>query len=262
LPGKLDVSIQDLTPCPLELSTTKYFVHTSNNDNNGTAGSNGNVNEISFNDPQQKDPSAGTAGEQSQDNNSKKPTNDPSSGNSEKGVPQATKQNTPDPQPSPTNSNDSTGAQSLDENRNHKITVTEVKGQGLNILNHTVVQVDDNQQVGFDPAKDLTLKQIEEEAYGFDKKGTPGVVVPRAESAKTIDQITMHVTAFQASGSQLIIDLRTVDPGNYHVTLRNCDEFVKDVLKGGGINTKSDVFPRNMMKDLRHEQSNGEIPPL
>jgi RHS repeat-associated protein len=68
--------------------------NTENSGNN--AGSNGNVNKKeSVNDPQQKDPSVGTADEQSQDSNSKKPTNDPSSSNSKTGVQRATKQVTP-----------------------------------------------------------------------------------------------------------------------------------------------------------------------
>lgn len=143
---------------------------------------------------------------------------------------------------------------------NHTVTITEVQGQQGNPANHIVVSVDGRPQVGFGPAKHLTKKQIAKEAMGIDKTGTPGKVEPRAAGVKTLDQVTVHVTADQATHAQTVIDQRSNSPGNYHLTTRNCAEFGEDVLKAGGVSAPTAAVPGELMMELHVEQSLGVVP--
>jgi len=123
-----------------------------------------------------------------------------------------------------------------------------------------VVGVDDKSEVGFGPAKDLTKTQIAKEFAGIDKTGTPGKVEPRAKGAKTLDQVTVHVTADQAARAQALIDQRTGNPGNYHLTSRNCAEFGEDVLKAAGVKAPTAAVPVELMMELHAEQHMGGVP--
>lgn len=142
----------------------------------------------------------------------------------------------------------------------HTITVVEVQGQGGNPANHVVVSVDGKPQVGFGPAKDLTKTQIVKEGTGVDQSGTPGKVEPRAEGVKTLDQVTVHVSADQATHAQTLIDERTSSPGNYHLTNRNCAEFGEDVLKAAGVRAPTAAVPGELMMELHVEQRLGVVP--
>jgi RHS repeat-associated protein len=142
----------------------------------------------------------------------------------------------------------------------HTITVTEVQGQSGNPANHVVVSVDGRPQVGFGPAKDLTRAQVVKEGTLVDSVGTPGKVEPRASGVKTLDQVTVHVSAEQAAKAQAFIDQRTSNPGNYHLTQRNCSEFGEDTLKAGGVAAPTAAVPLQMMFELHLGQSLGAIP--
>jgi RHS repeat-associated protein len=152
------------------------------------------------------------------------------------------------------------GQPQAQNNNTHTITIIEVQGQQGNPANHIVVSVDGKSQVGFGPAKDLTKKQIVKEATGIDTTGTPGKVEPRAAGVKTLDQVTVHVTADQAAHAQAVIDQRSGTPGNYHLTTRNCAEFGEDVLRAGGVKAPTAAVPGELMMELHVEQSLGVAP--
>jgi hypothetical protein len=142
----------------------------------------------------------------------------------------------------------------------HTITIVEVQGQQRNPANHVVVNIDGSPQVGFGPAKDLTNTQIVKEGTGIDQNGTPGKVEPRAEGVKTVDQVTVHVSADQAKRAQTVIDERISSPGNYHLTNRNCAEFGEDVLRAAGVKAPSAAIPGELMMELHVEQRWGLAP--
>ena len=82
----------------------------------------------------------------------------------------------------------------------------------------------------------------------------------RAPGVKTLDQVTVHVSAEQAAKAQAFVDQRTSNPGNYHLTQRNCSEFGEDTLKAAGVGAPTAAVPGQMMIELHVGQSLGAIP--
>ena len=134
-----------------------------------------------------------------------------------------------------------------------------MQGQEGNPANHVVVSVNGGPEVGFGPAKDLTKKQIlKEMADG--NVSTPGQVEPRSQKVKTLDHVTMHVTAEKAKSAQAYIDARTKSPGNYRLSNRNCAQFAEGVAGAAGASVTHTPVPGVLMKELHLEQKLGIIP--
>ncbi len=135
-----------------------------------------------------------------------------------------------------------------DQQHNHTVTVNYVSGQNGNPAGHITVKVDGNKEVGFGPKKDMTKKELAE------NKSVPGQVEPRAKDAKTLDSVTVHVTADQAKNAQATIDARTANPGSYQVDGRSCVDFGETVVHSTGANAPSDVLPSHLVGDIRSQQ--------
>lgn len=162
--------------------------------------------------------------------------------------------------PAPPDAQTKTAVDEQATQNQHTLTVTYVSGQGNNFEGHVVVSVDGGSQVGFGPQQPLTNTQLLEEGTGLDGSGTPGAIEPRAPSSDTKDQVTLHLTSDQAAAASKAIDDRKNNPGNYHLTTRNCAEFAESVVRAAGIPAPKDIKPASLVLDLRKEQQTGIAP--
>ena len=140
-----------------------------------------------------------------------------------------------------------------DAEHNHTITIREVSGQGVNIFNHVTVQVDNDKEVGYGPKQKMTNKQAAKNTP------VPGKVEPRNANAKTLDQVTIHVTADEAKAAETAIADTTQNPGDYVLhgdSAHNCANFGELVVNKAGGQAPNDETPGGLVKDLREQQYN------
>jgi hypothetical protein len=126
--------------------------------------------------------------------------------------------------------------------------VRQVSGQNGNSFGHVTVQVDGKKEVGFGPKKDMTAKELAE------NKSVPGQVEPRAKDAKTLDAVTIHLTAAEAKNAQATIDAKSANPGDYQLRGSSCVDFGEAVVHSTGAPAPSDLRPAALVSDIRSEQ--------
>lgn len=135
-----------------------------------------------------------------------------------------------------------------DAQHNHTMVVRQVGGQNGNPAGHVTVQVDGGKEVGFGPKQDMTKTQLVE------NKAVPGQVEERNPAAKTLDSVTVNVTADQAKAANTTISDRTANPGDYRVRGCSCVDFGEQVLKSAGSPVPSDTLPSHLVNDIRQQQ--------
>jgi RHS repeat-associated protein len=138
-----------------------------------------------------------------------------------------------------------------DAQHNHTITVRDVSGKGINLFNHVTVQVDNDKEVGYGPKQPMTGKELEKNTP------VPGQVEARDPNAKTLDQVTIHVTADQAKAAEKAISDTAKDPGNYVFhgdNAHNCANFGELVVNKAGGHAPNDVTPGGLVHDVREQQ--------
>ncbi len=138
-----------------------------------------------------------------------------------------------------------------DAEHSHTITVRDVSDPGINIFHHVTVQIDSDQEVGYGPKQPMTGKEL--------RKNTPvpGTVEPRDPKGKTLDQVTIHVTAGQAGAARTAIKETHDNPGNYVFhgdNAHNCTNFGELVVNRAGGHAPNDVTPGGLVHDLREQQ--------
>ncbi|MGC2741860.1 MAG: RHS repeat-associated core domain-containing protein [Candidatus Angelobacter sp.] len=151
-----------------------------------------------------------------------------------------------DPKPQPTNAQKDAVLPKPDAQHDHTITVREVEGQNHNVAGHVTVQVDGGKEMGFAP-KDASKSVL-------DNKSVPGQVEPRADGVKTLDAVTINVTADQANHAQGTIDATTTKPGNYQLVGNSCVNFAENVMSSAGAPTQNVKTPGGLIEVVRKQQ--------
>lgn len=123
-----------------------------------------------------------------------------------------------------------------------------VAGQDGNPAGHVTVQIDGGTEVGFGPVTNMMRSQLLQNA------SVPGQVEPRAAGAATLDEVTIYLTAGEASAGRGVIASRTENPGNYQVDGRSCVDFGESVVRATGATVPHDVLPRSLILDIRMQQ--------
>ena len=153
-----------------------------------------------------------------------------------------------DPKPQPTNAQKDAALPKPDADHDHSIVVREVSGQNGNVAGHVTVQIDGGKEVGYAPKTDMTAKQLAKNA------SVPGQIEPRAADVKTKDQITVNVTANQASAAQATIDSVSKNPGNYQLVGNSCVNFAEKVMSSAGAPTENVKTPGGLIEVIRKQQ--------
>jgi hypothetical protein len=145
----------------------------------------------------------------------------------------------------------------VSDQRDHMVSIVKVQGQHGNTAGHVVVSVDGGSQVGFNAAQSLSFGEIATQGLGFGD-GVPGTMLARSSAVGTVDSVGIPVFASQALGAKDLIDKRTQNPGNYHLTNRSCVQFGSAVAGAAGLSSGNGaVLPSVLMNRLHQEQVAG-----
>jgi len=133
------------------------------------------------------------------------------------------------------------------------VTFTEYKGEDwFNPAGHIGVSVDGSPGVGY------TDKNSSDDIKAFLGEKVPGDVRPikQGREIQKDDEgkdmtVTMHVTHDEADHMRQFIAKTKASPRSYQRGHNNCSEWAADVAHAGGIKVPRDMYPSDLIRDLR-----------
>ncbi|MGH2510768.1 MAG: hypothetical protein ACRDHZ_25660, partial [Ktedonobacteraceae bacterium] len=140
-----------------------------------------------------------------------------------------------------------------------QVVVEQVKGEGVNVAGHSVIGVNGATPVGLVPNSDKAAAEALGKEIVTTFLGTPeaspvtGHVEPLAKGRIVVATAIFRVPSKQAGRIQAMIIRMTDSPQIYDPIYRNCDAFVEEVLRYGGVKTPNDISPRGLVADLRKQ---------
>jgi len=159
----------------------------------------------------------------------------------------------------PTNPTDSTSNQTTQQQPSIAVLVEQVKGEGVNVADHAVISVNGATPVGLVPDSDKAAvealgKEIVTALHGTPEASpVPGHVEPLAKGQIVEASAIFRVTPNQAGAMQAAIIRMENSHQIYDSIYRNCDAFVEEALRAGGVKAPNDITPRGLVSDLRKQ---------